>query len=187
MVADCARSASSTTAPAYETMSPLRSVNQSLCLPHLILHEAILTPAPLPQDILRARRMIIERGAVTNDVKIRQGIELFLDELTKQRELEGNQHLPLDVCAFCAQVMLLNEGWTANSFLLTNCVDASHFRCSSSRQHTRKTSSSIISVRKCCSGQREARVVVELHIITVSSNSSPLRCRLQSERTAPVW
>lgn len=54
--------------------------------------------------------MLLEHGAATNDAEIRQGIELFLDELTKQRELEGNQHLPLDVCAFCAQVMLLNKG-----------------------------------------------------------------------------
>ncbi|GAB9467519.1 hypothetical protein Gpo141_00004860 [Globisporangium polare] len=56
-------------------------------------------------DILRARRMLIERGAAANDAEIRQGIELFLDGLTKQRELEGNQHLPLDVCAFCVQFL----------------------------------------------------------------------------------
>lgn len=80
----------------------------------------------LSQDILRARRMLIERGAAANDAEIRQGIELFLDGLTKQRELEGNQHLPLDVCAFCVQVIvILNEGWVPNAYLLTKCVNAS--------------------------------------------------------------
>lgn len=58
--------------------------------------------------------MLVERSASASDdcsVEIRQGLDLFLDELTKQRELEGNQHLPLDLCAFCTQVML----WTRAS------------------------------------------------------------------------
>lgn len=61
------------------------------------------------QEVLRARRMLVERGAVSDggggiaaiSPSLRQGIDSFLAELS----LSSGGALPLlDVCAFCTQV-----------------------------------------------------------------------------------